>query len=188
VRQRVSEPGLSSRGPRVFKDVVRAGRGESVTLHRGSDPCLSIQRLCDSADVRPFEQTAVSEGLRNAFVKISPACFEHGRPQTERRTCTRSVEARWDRGHLAAPSHRSQSTPRRAPARGGNPDRDLVTRQSSLGGGPALCRDGKGSRRHRDQAECGFRGKSPANPGSSRPPFRFDLARRSEMISPAIPG
>jgi transposase len=35
---------------------------------------------------------------------------------------------------------------------------------------------------------CGFRGKSPANPGSSRPPFRFDLARRSEMISPAIPG
>jgi hypothetical protein len=27
-----------------------------------------------------------------------------------------------------------------------------------------------------------------ADSGGSRPPFRFDLARRSEMISPAIPG
>ena len=31
---------------------------------------------------------------------------------------------------------------------------------------------------------CGFRGKSPANREGCRPPFRFDLARRSEMISP----
>ena len=33
----------------------------------------------------------------------------------------------------------------------------------------------------------GFRGMSPANP-RCHPPFRFDLARRSGMISPAIPG
>jgi hypothetical protein len=35
---------------------------------------------------------------------------------------------------------------------------------------------------------CGFLGKSPANPGLCRPAFRFDVARRSEMTSPGIPG
>jgi hypothetical protein len=67
--RRRARPVIPTAARLVFKEVVRAGRGESVALHRGSDHA-SIQRLCDSADVRPFEQKAVRGGRRNAFVKL----------------------------------------------------------------------------------------------------------------------